>query len=248
MPILAMSGILSRFADFDIKGFLITILVLSISLSFHEMAHGWVAYKLGDDTASLQGRLTLNPLAHLDPIGSLVFIVSSLNFGRGIGWARPVPINPARFDRKITMKKGIVLTSLAGPTANLILATGSVILLYIVATAGLVMKSSDSQVVIVFLELFERMYFANITLAVFNLLPIPPLDGFKVFGAILPNRFYYSLMRYERYIGMVFLLLVLLGGSILSTIISVAAWPFNQVILTPINWIFTQIWQAAGLI
>ena len=247
MPLIALSSFLSRFADFDLQGFLITILVLSISLSFHELAHGWVAYKLGDDTASLQGRLTLNPLAHLDPIGSLVFIVSSLNFGRGIGWAKPVPINPARFDRKYTMKKGIMLTSLAGPTANLILATGSVILLYLVATAGLAMKSTESPVVSIFLALFERMYFANITLAVFNLLPIPPLDGYKVFGAILPNQLYYSLMRVERYIGMVFLVLVMLGGSILSTVISVVAWPFNQVILTPINWIFTQLWQAIGL-
>jgi len=248
MPFLALSGFLSRFADFDLQGFLMTILVLSVSLSFHELAHGWVAYKLGDDTASLQGRLTLNPLAHLDPIGSLVFIVSSLNFGRGIGWAKPVPINPARFDRKITMKKGIMLTSLAGPTANLLLATGSAILLYLVLTAGLLAKNPESQVVTIFLRLFERMYFANITLAVFNLLPVPPLDGYKVFGAILPNRIYYSLMQIERYIGLVFLVLVMLGGSILSTIISVVAWPFNQVILTPINWIFNQLWQAVGLV
>ena len=242
MPILVLTGLFNRFANFNLQDFLITILVLCISLSFHEMAHGWMAYKLGDDTASLQGRLTLNPLAHLDPIGSLTFIIA------GIGWARPVPINPARFDRKITMKKGIVLTSLAGPTANLILATASAIVLYLVLTAGLLMNGADNLMITVLIALFTRMYFANISLAVFNLLPIPPLDGFKVFGATLPDRIYYKLMGYERYIGMAFLLLVLVGGSILPTIISTIAWPFDQVIRSPLNWLFSQLWHALGLI
>ena len=101
---------------FNLRDILIKALVLMLSLSVHECAHGYAAYKLGDDTAAAQGRLTLNPLAHLDPVGSLVFLMA------GIGWARPVPINPTRFNRKYSMRTGIVLTSVAGPLSNLILA------------------------------------------------------------------------------------------------------------------------------
>jgi hypothetical protein len=119
MPAFALNpfvlNMINSLARFDIQGILVTVLVLTISLSFHEMAHAWAAYKLGDDTAALQGRLTMNPLAHLDPIGTLMFIFA------GIGWAKPVPVNPARFTRNISIQRGTMLVSLAGPTGNLIL-------------------------------------------------------------------------------------------------------------------------------
>jgi len=237
-----LNGLLSRFTDFNLQDFLITILVLCISLSFHEMAHAWAAYRLGDDTAALQGRLTMNPLAHLDPIGAITFIIG------GIGWARPVPINPTRFNRKYTMKKGLVLTSAAGPLSNLILATASALLMYLVYTVGLAAGITQNSIFLIVLQLFQRLYSANIILAVFNLLPVPPLDGFKVFGAVLPNRIYYKLMEFERYIGLVFLFLVFFGGSVLSTILSVISWPFNQIIIGPLNLLFTWIWQLTGLL
>ena len=237
-----LNGLLSRFTNFNLQDFLITILVLCVSLSFHEMSHAWAAYRLGDDTAALQGRLTMNPLAHLDPIGAITFIIG------GIGWARPVPINPTRFDRKYTMKKGLVLTSAAGPLANLVLATASALLMFLAFTVALAAGIAQNSLFLIVLQVFQRLYSANIVLAVFNLLPVPPLDGFKVFGAVLPNRVYYKLLEFERYIGLVFLFLVFFGGGVLSTILSVISWPFNQIIIGPLNLLFTWIWQLTGLL
>ncbi|MEA4888450.1 MAG: site-2 protease family protein [Clostridiaceae bacterium] len=242
MPIVALSGLLSRFTNFNLQDFLITILVLCISLSFHEMANAWAAYRLGDDTAALQGRLSMNPLAHLDPIGTITFIIG------GIGWARPVPINPARFDHKYTIKKGMMLTSVAGPVSNLILAVAAVLLYYICSTIGLAAGLYDNTVLILLQTIMLRFYTANLTLAIFNLLPIPPLDGFKVFGILLPNGVYYKLMSYERYIGLAFLLLVLFGGGILSTVLSFIANPLNHIICDPIDWLFRWFWRTASLI
>ncbi|MDW7659514.1 MAG: site-2 protease family protein [Bacillota bacterium] len=242
MPIFPVSGLLGLFQNFDLQSFLILILVLCISLSFHEAAHAWAAWRLGDDTASLQGRLTMNPLAHLDPIGSIVFLIA------GIGWARPVPVNPSRFDRKVSMKKGMMLTSLAGPTANLLLATVSAFLLFMVVTITLSLAGAGASILQVLISLLQRLYGANIILAVFNLLPVPPLDGFKIFGYALPDRLYYRLMSYERYIGIAFLLLVFFARGTLTNIISWVALPFNMIIYRPIEFIFNWFWQIIGLI
>lgn len=211
-----------------------------MSLSFHEFSHGWAANRLGDDTAARMGRLSMNPLVHLDPIGSIAFIIG------GIGWAKPVPINPGRFTRASTIKRGIMLTSLAGPSANLLLASVSALSLYLLLTL-IYLTAWTGSVVTVMLQLLNRMYFANIILAVFNLLPIPPLDGFKIFGSLLPSSLYYRLMGVERYIGMVFLLIVLFARGLLSQVLSVVAWPFNQAILRPLEWLFGWIWQITGL-
>lgn len=211
-----------------------------MSLSFHEFSHGWAANRLGDDTAARMGRLSMNPLVHLDPIGSIAFIIG------GIGWAKPVPINPGRFTRASTIKRGIMLTSLAGPSANLLLASVSALSLYLLLTL-IYLTAWTGSVVTVMLQLLNRMYFANIILAVFNLLPIPPLDGFKIFGSLLPSSLYYWLMGVERYIGMVFLLIVLFARGLLSQVLSVVAWPFNQAILRPLEWLFGWIWQITGL-
>lgn len=253
MPIIAMSNLLSGLSNwitnFNVQDFLILILVLCISLSIHEVAHGWVANKLGDDTAYLAGRLTLNPLAHLDLVGSLVFIFSYITLGRGFGWAKPVPINPTRFDQKYTMKKGIVLTSLAGPGSNIILAIISNIIFFILLTVFTVAKVDSSNVLAdIFLQLFNMLYLSNYILAIFNLLPIPPLDGFKIFGALLPDRLYYKLMSYERYIGMVFLFVILFGRNILSTVLDVVSIPFDFVIFNPLESLFRYIWQSLGLV
>jgi Zn-dependent protease len=246
MPTFALSGLLngllSGFANFDIQDFLLTILVLCISLSFHEVAHGWVANKLGDDTAFLAGRLTLNPLAHLDLVGSICFLIG------GIGWAKPVPINPTKFDRKYTMKKGIVLTSLAGPSSNLLLAVGSAILLYIMWTFAFLAGADTANLAVNLLNaLFNKLFFANIILAVFNLLPVPPLDGYKIFGALLPGQLYYKIMSYERYIGMIFLFLVIAGRGILSTILYYISYPFKMAIMLPLEFLFTQLWKLLGI-
>ena len=223
----AAMSLLNNLAQINIPGILITILVLTISLSFHEMAHAWAAYRLGDDTAALQGRLTMNPMAHLDPIGTLVFMIA------GIGWAKPVPINPARFTHKISIKRGIMLTSLAGPTANLVLATIASLLHAVTVLVSY--KIGNLAILSLLEQLFSFLYFANTALAVFNLLPIPPLDGYKIFGAALPNSLYYKVMSYERYIGIIFLALVLFGGNILGQVLQVVRIPFDLVIWTPFH-------------
>ncbi len=212
---------------------LIFILAFVFSISFHERSHAWAAWKLGDDTAYLAGRLTMNPLSHIDLLGLLMVIVAR------IGWAKPVPMNPVKF--RGPMKRGIVLVSLAGPASNLILAVGSAILYVPVMMffpagmardlLGAAVSTSGS---LTSYGLLLAMFTLNITLAIFNFLPIPPLDGYKVLGAVLPNRIYYTLMRYEQYIGLVFLVLVIFGGSVLSNVLYFFANPIENAILTPI--------------
>ncbi len=241
MPLVPVSGFLDLFSSFNLQEFLIRILVLCVSLSFHEMAHAWAAYRLGDDTAALQGRLTMNPLAHLDPIGSLMFLIG------GIGWARPVPINPARFNSRVTVKKGLLLTSAAGPLSNLILASGSALLLFILFTIGAATGQGQNQLFGILVDLMQMLYGANLILAVFNLLPVPPLDGFKVFGSVLPNAIYYRLMSYERYIGIAFLVLIIFGRGILTRVLTWVAWPFEQAIWLPLQLFFSWFWRLIGL-
>jgi Zn-dependent protease len=249
MSIAALGNIMNAIKSFDVRLVLLRILILSISLSFHEFAHAWTANKLGDDTARLKGRMTLNPLVHIDPIGALVFLVA------GIGWAKPTPINPTRFDRKVSMKKGIILTSVAGPIANIILAVISAILFFVTATIGAAASAPANSLIMEILVgdstqygLFNLMYVANISLAIFNLLPVPPLDGYKVFGAALPGSLYYKIMEYERVIGLVFLALVFFGQNIIYTIITTIRIPFDFVIWNPLSLLFQWIWRMMGLI
>jgi len=231
----AALNMINSLAQFDIQGILVTVLVLTISLSFHEMAHAWAAYKLGDDTAALQGRLTMNPLAHLDPIGTLMFIFA------GFGWAKPVPVNPARFTRTISIQRGTMLVSLAGPTGNLILAVAASVLH---AATVLLSVAAGSHGVLDLLEnLFLYLYMANTILAVFNLLPVPPLDGSKIFGGLLPTNLYYKFLGMERTIGLLFLMLVIFGRGILTSILAVVRIPFDLVIWTPVHWLAQWLLQ-----
>ncbi|NLB08349.1 MAG: site-2 protease family protein [Clostridiales bacterium] len=233
------------FGDFDIRGLLMSILVLSLSLSLHEFSHAWMAYKMGDSTAADLGRLTLNPLKHLDPMCSLVFLLT-----RRIGWAKPVPINPARFSHKRSMRFGIMMVSLAGPLSNILLAIVSYLSFLIVQTIYLLANQGSAVIfdtmsfVGVILELLFLMFWANLGLAVFNLLPMPPLDGYKVFGAVLPSGIYYKIMQYEHYIGMAFLILVFFGRGIISKVMSWILYPLAWVIQTPLDALFKAIWQA----
>jgi Zn-dependent protease len=208
-----------------VEYFLILVMVFILSISFHERSHAWAAWKLGDDTAYLAGRLTMNPLAHLDLFGFLMVLFV------GIGWAKPVPINPVRF--RGPMKRGIVLVSVAGPVSNLILAFLSSFLYF--GTAALIGTGTLGSLLLTF---FGTMIYLNISLAVFNFLPVPPLDGYKVLGAVLPNRIYYTLMRYERYIGIGFLVVAYMASGFLSGIIRFFAVPIQAVILYPATQLF----------
>lgn len=233
LPILNM-------ARFDPVSLLIMVFVMTLSLSFHEFAHAWMAHRLGDDTAVLAGRLTLNPLRHLDPIGSLTFLFV------GIGWAKPVPVNPSRFHKSKNIKRGMFLTSIAGPLANILLGTLAWILFCLVYTIYLA-GSGNGQMASTLISLFYTLYSLNMLLAVFNLLPLPPLDGYRVFGVALPDKWYYSLMQYERYIGMAFLFLVIFFGGFLSRILAFILVPFNYLIQFPVTWLFQQLQVALGL-
>jgi len=190
------------------------LIVLFFSIVIHEIAHGSCALFLGDDTAKREGRLTLNPIAHIDPIGTILLPLTLLifTFGQGpiFGWAKPVPINPLNFrDRKW----GIIKVSLAGPLTNLSMA----ILFSLMAGLGL------SQTIISF---FKIIAIYNFAWAFFNLLPLPPLDGFHILYQILPERFFqikFFLLQY----GFFILLIVIFFG--LSSIFSLSHFLFNLI-------------------
>lgn len=171
------------------------LLIVFLILPFHEWAHGFVAYKLGDNTAKYQGRLSFNPLAHFDPIGALCLLL--FNFG----WAKPVPVNPRNFKNP---KAGMALTALAGPLANVVAALlGGLLFNLVVFISPLAMYSSSG--FWYYIVLFLYYYIAiNAALAVFNLVPIPPLDGSKILFMFLPDRIVYMLSKNQ----MIFFLLI----------------------------------------
>lgn len=194
----------------------ITLLSLLFSLTVHECAHGWMAHICGDDTAYMNGRVTLNPFAHLDPLGALMMLFV------GFGWAKPVPVNFRNLNRP---KRDIALVSLAGPVSNLIMGfvfTGVHTAIYHFAT-----YSETMQVI------YSAFYIAavlNIGLAVFNLIPLPPLDGSKVLACLLPGRVAARYLMWERYFYIVMLVLIV-GDNIpvIGNIVNTIWWPVNFV-------------------
>ncbi len=206
-----------------------SLIVIFITMPIHEFSHGFIATKLGDPTPKYQGRLTLNPFAHIDYLGALSILVF------GFGWARPVQVNMRNFKNE---KAGMALTALAGPVSNIIVATIAVFLnkLIFYVFANIVGDTLFS--IVNFIELI--LYWIaqiNVGLAVFNFIPIPPLDGSKIIAVILPDRIYYKLLRYERYLIWAVFVLIYLGvldtplyysrNLIMSGINYITALPFN---------------------
>lgn len=179
------------------------LVVIFLTLPFHEYAHAFIADKLGDRTARYQGRLTANPMAHIDYLGAIGILFL------GFGWAKPVPVNARNFKNP---KLGMALTAVAGPLMNVILAFVSVFLVFTLHTIKPEVENETLRFFVVFfLNFFDFYSILNINLAVFNLLPIPPLDGSRLLAVVLPTKYYFSLMRYERYISLFIILLIWIG-------------------------------------
>ena len=203
----------SLLAGGDLRQALISILlslpVILIALSSHEAAHAFMAYKMGDRTAYNLGRMTINPIKHLDPIGSLCMLVF------GYGWAKPVPINARNFRNP---KRGMALTAIAGPVTNLILGVISAILYAITAFISIYFAPSIAEnellgnVTTVLVTFFYLGGMMNLILAVFNLIPFPPFDGSRFFSLFLPTKWYFAIMKYERYS-----MLIVLGISLICS-------------------------------
>ena len=191
------------------------MVVLLLAISAHEAAHAWMSYKFGDDTARLLGRITLNPIAHTDPIGTLLIPIVGFVFGAMtgggrlplIGWGKPTPVNPLRWRDKDLAN---VMVSIAGILANLLIATIAFVLIKILFRGELIRSVPDSlrEPVTLFLEMMLTM---NISLAVFNLLPFPPLDGSKILDTFLPDSLRPALAILEQYGFMLLMVLMYMG-------------------------------------
>jgi Zn-dependent protease len=191
---------------------------LILSLSVHEFAHAWSAYRLGDDTAARLGRLTLNPIAHADLVGTVLFPLMGVPFG----WAKPVPVNPARFRRDVRMGTGMAITAAAGPASNLVLALLSGVGL------GLVLRYDPSGQGGGLGLLLNRAVIINVSLALFNLLPIPPLDGSRIVDGFLPYRLRPQWQAVERLAPFLLVGVFLFGWRVIGApVVAVYHWIFD---------------------
>jgi Zn-dependent protease len=203
-----MSSLSGRLPDL-----VILLPVLLLSMMAHELAHAWVAYRLGDPTAKSRGRLTLNPLKHLDPIGTAMFVITYLGGAFVFGWAKPIPVSPYYFKNR---QRGMALVGLAGPITNFVLAIVFILIL------NWISPPSDGWVFKVFWMLFQ----INVVLGLFNLIPVPPLDGSRVLGAFLPRNAYEKWVAVDRY------------GMILVLAMMFVFWtPFGRLI----EWVLTHL-------
>ncbi len=202
--------------------------VLFFSIILHEFAHGWIAYRMGDDTAYLSGRLTLNPISHVDPVGTVAIPAICWLFGWPMfGWAKPVPVNPMRLP---SPRKDMGKVAFAGPALNLILAVVCAFLLKIALVAH---AHISQQTLTALAHIFQYGIFINVFLAVFNLIPIPPLDGGRVLVALLPVQ---AAARYDHFVGRYGMWIVI--GLILTGVVKYIIFPPTFLLISALGKIF----------
>ncbi|MDQ0218551.1 site-2 protease family protein [Peribacillus cavernae] len=190
-----MENFLNRYLAYDLEKIPYVIVVLLIAFTVHEFSHAYVAYRFGDPTAKNEGRITLNPIHHIDPLGTLLLLIA------GFGWARPVPVNRFHFKRP---RLAGVLVSFAGPLSNLLLAIAGLIIWYSLVAAGLGVNMPVY--VYTFIDMFIQI---NIVLFVFNMLPFPALDGYRILQDLVPANVRAKMTQYEAYGVLIFLILII---------------------------------------
>lgn len=191
-----------------------TIIPALICITFHELCHGFVAYLLGDNTAKNMGRLSLNPIRHIDVLGLLMMVVFKF------GWAKPVPIDMRNFKNP---KRGMAISALAGPVSNIFLAC---IALFIYGLLYVPLTDSGSVGAAV-LQMAGTTAYLSTALAIFNIIPVPPLDGSKVLFSVMSDEAYYKLMRYERY-GMIILILIIATGVLGNPLYNAVTYVYDK--------------------
>ncbi len=194
---------------------LFSVVPALLCITLHELAHGYTAYKLGDNTAMLAGRLTLNPLRHIDPWGLVMMVLFRF------GWAKPVPVDMRHFDKP---RQGMAITALAGPVMNVLITAVFIFLYGLLYTPLYIKGGAFAQ------SLFQMIVttgYLSLSLAVFNLIPISPLDGSKVLFAFLSDSAYAKLMRYERY-GMIIVMLLVITGAVSGVLSTVVNWLYDR--------------------
>lgn len=192
-----------------LRGAVVVAIFLLIAFPVHEFSHAWAAYRLGDSTARYQGRLTLNPIAHFDPLGGTLLAISVLFLGFGFGWARPTPVNPYNLRNG---RRGEAMVALAGPISNLIMAVAVAIPLRLIFNdPSLSLAVASNDIASFMFDVGVLFVVVAVLLTVFNLLPIPPLDGWRALLGIVDARTAYSLRQFEQY-GFIVLILIIVAA------------------------------------
>ena len=204
-----LQEILNGFDFSGLRDILLRVIPALLCITLHELAHGFTAYALGDNTAKAAGRLTLNPIRHLDPMGLLMMVIF------GFGYAKPVPVDMRHFKNP---KQGMAITALAGPLCNVLIS-----LVFYFLYGLLILPLSGNSAGALALEMMETTVVLSLAMAIFNILPVPPLDGSKVLFSLLSDEGYWKLMRYERY-----------GFLILAALL------FTNVIDGPLSWLLQK--------